>query len=91
MNDKIEFKVKGSMDVIISMTSIELFEKLIRSLDCNALLEDDYKQKYWYYMDGDEVTLRHVGSDEIYDDRGELYLALQTLGSLIVPNWENRR
>lgn len=91
MDDKIKFNVKGFMDITVSMTSVELFEKLIRSLHCNALLEDDYTQKYWYHMDGDEVTLRYVRTDEIYDDRGELYLALQTLGSLIIPNWENRR
>ena len=92
----VEIDTIAHLPIKISMTEIDLFEHLCIAVGCEMLVDPDVNFKSDYTIafdaesDEDELKVFNNKTGKVADDRGELYDILQRLGSIIIPNWENR-
>ena len=80
------------VNVTIDIDSSSAFELLCKELHADIILDDDnFIDKYSFNIDEyNEIVVVHKNSGEIYDDRGELFLALLHLSTKLFPNTEIR-
>lgn len=87
MNDyQVYIKKNAQFPVSIPITTAELFSYLCMSLNISCLSDLDLDFDEYYEIksyDDDEFHVYSKSTGELYDDRGDLYLALLELKNII--------
>ena len=77
----------------IDIGSDEAFRLLCKTLHMNCILDEDMMSKLYVvedeYGEG-TVCYTRDGHDEVFDDRGDLFIGLCKVATAMFPNWEFR-
>ena len=76
-----EIEVEATIPVKIKMEPIELIREFAKTMKCEPVFDEDFEHKYDVRYDNFNEAYLVVYRDngELFDDRGDLYLALRDL------------